>query len=167
VNTPFVELNGYVWHDYKKRHGVKEMADVSTGEILEFTRVSVAQYVSDDAKFVKLFVDDMVNFDRYSNAAQSLLKWLIMNLPVGSEEVRIHVDSVKHEMGYKSRKQVYSAIYELCTDNVLAKKVGGDDYFVNPNKLFNGNRDKLLKKDIRSGFRDKLYDNRPDYLKKT
>lgn len=155
--SPFVELSGMRRATTMDKQ-VARVADVETGEEATMIKAkSVGHYWKDEAPFTKLYHSDGITFSSLPKCALKLLEHVIMNIPVGKEEIEIDAASILSDMGYNGRKSVYDAIVALCEQKIIAKKFGEKHtYFVNPNKLFNGKREGLMDAVSREPFAAEL-----------
>ena len=99
---------------------------------------------SDRAKFTKLFKGVEEDVKGLSSSAIGVLMFVIKNLKAGKDEVRIDANLCMADLKYKSRASVYEGVFGLLKAGFLYRKAGWDgEYFINVNKIFNGQRWKL------------------------
>lgn len=148
IISPF-EIDGVSKVDWL-RHGTDTNRDIAvnqnTGEFMEITHLGIAKegYV-DRKEFRKIYTDGIIALGDFKASGLKVLMYVLQNLQKDSDLIRLNAQVCMKELGYKTYKSFYSGLTELLEKNILAKQVGGDWFFVNPNMIFNGNRTKLYK----------------------
>ena len=62
--------------------------------------------------------------------------------------IKINVNKFQEEVGIKSRTTVYKAIEELCINNFITPFTKRTYYWINPHRLFKGDRVKTYKDNL-------------------
>jgi|GEM_PF-2958869 len=97
--------------------------------------------VFDKQDHVRIYNDFYHVFRDFSRSALDVFFYVVKDLPEGADEVLLSVPLVIQVMAMP-RSSVYSGIIELVERGVLARKTGGDMYFINPSMFFKGSRSK-------------------------
>lgn len=102
-------------------------------------RVALTQKV-DHETFIKVFKDGLKYIADLSRTAQSIMWYIMDNLPRDKSYVIIDNASIMDYCHFKTRKSVRDGVMELLTKNIIAKSPLPKKYWVNPLVVFNGNR---------------------------
>lgn len=94
----------------------------------------------DHETFVKVFKESLRYVAKLSRTAQSILWYIMDNLPKDKGYVIIDNATIMDYCGFKNRKSVRDGIIELLDKNILTRTTISKKYWVNPLVVFNGNR---------------------------
>ncbi len=119
-------------------------------EVEEETRlVDTGRYkgyvYQDNLHFYKIFrgVEDEIG--KLNAVSIRVLFYMMQNLGYSKDYVRVDVAEWAKALGYSTNKSIYDGLFGLLKNEFIYKKTGRDgDYFINVNKIFRGNRIKLL-----------------------
>lgn len=121
-----------------------ELVDKDTGEVHEFgTDADFGFFDLDKKKFTKVFDEAIMHIRDLKIAGVKVLCYLMTILEKNRDYVCVDMDSCREFCGYNSNKDVYKGIVELIEKGFLAKKVGYNEYFINSNLMFKGDRTKI------------------------
>lgn len=101
----------------------------------------------DKNPYAKVYLEfvDIVSKESIGLPAVRMLFFILKKLKVGSDVVRFTVLAAKAHTGYKADKSIYEGLVDLIKMGVIARKDGTEEeYFINPQYIFRGKRDKLL-----------------------
>lgn len=128
----------------KKRHGGGQFANVDGGEVMEAELFVFGEWlISEREEFSKLYAagrDAMVGL---SQAGVRMLCYLLKSLKKDSDTVYLSVEGFLEYANYKNRKSYYEGAFELLQAGFVARCLRENDYFINPNMIFNGKRHKI------------------------
>jgi hypothetical protein len=139
-SNPF-EISGVALKHIIKKVDSFEVVNTSTGEVEMLHKA--AQQVSfnkDSLMFKKVFdgaIDDVKDF---TPAALKIWCYLLKNLSINKDEVIINMQECMEYSGYDTKSPLYKGICELIAKKFIARRVGVNTYFINPDKFFNGKR---------------------------
>lgn len=102
-------------------------------------RIALTQKV-DHEEFTKIFRESVGYILRLSRTAQSVIYYIIENLPKDKGYVIIDNATVMEQCNFKTRKSVRDAVVELLEKNIITRTTVPKKYWVNPLIMFNGNR---------------------------
>ncbi len=102
-------------------------------------RIALTQKVDHEA-FTKVFHDSISYILKLSRTAQSVVFYIIQNMPKDRGYVVIDNSTVMSMCGFKTRKSVRDAVVELLDKNIITRTTVPKTYWVNPLIMFNGNR---------------------------
>lgn len=102
-------------------------------------RIALAQKV-DRETFIKVFRESIRYIAQLSRTAQSVLWYIMDNLPQDKGYVVIDNMTVMDFCGFKNRKSVRDGVVELLEKNFLTRTTVPKKFWVNPLIVFNGNR---------------------------
>lgn len=138
--NPF-EVSGVVTKQLIKRGETMELANTDTGEITVYQKAgNIVNYDKDTLKFTKVFSNAITDIKDFSTPALKLWCYILDNIGIGTDEVYITAQDVMTYGEYNSKTPVYKALCELITKKFIARKVGTNLYFINPDKFYNGKR---------------------------
>lgn len=124
--------------------------DDDDGCQIEVKKVDVLKYTTEDRKpFVKVY---SYGFDMAKELCTPALKvWCYIgdNLKKNTNIISLNVNDIMSYTGYNSSANIYWGICELLEKKIIARKVGKDEYYINPNIFFRGNRMSLENKTIK------------------
>lgn len=145
LENPFKIASGKIKEVFKEVKGAPfEMADVKTGEVSFFQKVSkITKVTVDTANYVKIYKGNADVVYKLTHSSLIMLHYII-------NEIGIHTDRIILDSGSYcdimscSDKTFRRSVNELIDKGVIAKRKGSSiEYFVNPNFIFNGSRLKL------------------------
>lgn len=161
TDTPFTNLTGmgtaFVRPDEELLRPVygmdsmpKKVKDTETGLDLQGgVKYLGKERVIDRRQYAKVYIEftELVVSEGLSMAGVKMLFFVLGRLKPGKDIVRFDIKVARRITGYKSDKSVYEGLVDLIRIGVLARKEGSnEDYWCNPQFIFRGNRDKLIKK---------------------
>ena len=142
--------------DYSPYEGSlkKRLNECTSNRILSFgnANVELEQYQNnitaklvltqkvDHESFTKVFHDGIFYLLKLSRTAQSVVMYIIQNLPKDRGYIVLDNATVMESCKFKNRKSIRDAIIELLEKNVLTRTTVPKKYWVNPLLMFNGNR---------------------------
>ncbi len=149
IETKAVKKKGGTWTGYnvdKEEYFGGQSPDV------------VFDAVIDTAHFVKLFRESILDIPKLSIPAYRLVHYIMFNLGKDQDFVTINVNDFLDMFGYNKPEKVqglptpqrntvhyYRAVAELLKKEYICKKSGRpQSFFINMNKIFNGDRTKLI-----------------------
>jgi hypothetical protein len=132
----------------------KRLNEVASRRVLSFgnARVDLEKYQDnitaqialtqkvDRETFIKVFKENLKNIAKLSRTAQSILWYIMDNLPQDRGYVIIDNMSVMEYSHFKTRKSVREGVIELLEKDFLTRTTIPKKFWVNPLILFNGNR---------------------------
>lgn len=116
-------------------------------------KIALTQKVDHEA-FTKVFHDSVSYILKLSKTAQSVILYIIKNMPKDRGYVVIDNTTVMSMCGFKTRKSVRDAVVELLEKNIITRTTVPKTYWVNPLILFNGNRITYAKEYILDEIKD-------------
>lgn len=143
IISPFRVKDGDIIEAYKREGGgVFEFADTLSGEVSLFEKqVKSKRVIVDRGNYVKLFKGSYSLVHGLSANSLRLFLFICFHVGVHSETIIFSYESVSKFCGFK-RTVYYQSVSDLLDKQVIARK-GSNEYFVNPNYVFNGSRLKL------------------------
>jgi hypothetical protein len=119
----------------------KEVVVSEHGEVLgKDNKYSLADF----QEHIRVFNYDL--FLKMSASAIMIMSYIMKEIPKEGDEVLLNIQSIMEIFNLKSRTAVYTGIINLVDSKVIAKKVGKDLYYINPDYLFKGSRSKWYDK---------------------
>ena len=94
----------------------------------------------DKQPHIKVYNDMYDIFTKLSTSGIMILSYLFKELPEDNDEVFLNVQLIMTRNNLKSRTAVYTGIMDLMDKQIIAKKVGGDSYYINPAYIYKGKR---------------------------
>jgi hypothetical protein len=161
TDTPFTNLTGmgtaFVRPDEELLRPVygmdsmpKKVKDTETGMDLQGgVKYWGKERVIDRRQYAKVYIEfiELVVSEGLSMSGVKMLFFVLGKLKPGNDVVRFNIKVARRVTGYKSDKSVYEGLVDLIKIGVLARKEGTNElFFVNPQLVFRGSRDKLIKK---------------------
>lgn len=121
-----------------------EIVDKDTGEVHEFgTNSEFGFYEYDKKKFVKVFDEAILHIRDLKISGVKMLCYMMTIVERNRDYISIDLDAAREFCGYQNNKDVYKGIVELVEKSFIAKKVGYNEYFINSNMFFKGDRTKI------------------------
>jgi hypothetical protein len=161
TETPFTVLTGmgnvFMRPDeellrpvYGKDSMPKKVKDLEMGvELTGGVKYYGKERVLDRKQYAKIYIEfiDLIVGEGLSMAGVKMLFFVLKMIKPGKDLVRFNVRTARGVTGYKSDKSVYEGLVDLIKVGVLARKEGSnEEFFINPQYIFRGAREKLIKK---------------------
>lgn len=124
----------------------KEEVDTKTGEIDKVVKTG------DFEKHIRIFPSAFTDFGNLNSMAVQLMSYTFHN--VSNDVIRLNVRELMEYFGITSSASVYRGIFCLLQNEFIARKVGGDTYFINPSKFYPGSRTDWYKKSMDESTKD-------------
>lgn len=143
--NPFKINEGKIKEVFKENKGAPfEMADVKTGEVSYFQRVTkVTKVIVDTANYTKIYKGNKEVVRNLTHGALLMLHYIIDEIDIHSDQIVLESNSYCSEMKCAD-KTFRRSINELLEKNIIAHKYGSTiEFFVNINYVFNGSRLKV------------------------
>lgn len=136
----------------KRKQGEEQYEVYSKDDGVQINVVSQYESCSrlvDTLPYVKAFRSGILKrLKNMSQPACNMYLYILENLGVGRTSIHITDKSFLVACGYSpsSRSLYYTAVQELLERGILARKTGSkNEFWINPNVIFNGDRTRLLK----------------------
>ena len=108
--------------------------DVKTGEL---------EWVKGDLQaHVRIYGEMYDDFYGLSTMALRILGFMFREMRRDIDEVTLNIQLLMVEFKTDNRVGIYKGVLDLLDKEIIARKVGGDKYFINPNKLYSRGRGK-------------------------
>lgn len=113
----------------------------STGEF-EGVPVMLRKRKVDANQFVKMYISTMKAWLNLSPKAQKMLRCIITQMKPNKDVVHLELNSeeIKMTSQLKSKVSMYGGLDELIDRHIIAKGKYSDQFYINPNVMFSGNR---------------------------
>lgn len=137
------KLEGLEARLVKEKDGLPvELVNPDTGELTLCLEIPKGKFINHDTlQFKKVYNSALGTIKNFSTPALRVWCYVLHELGIKSDVVRIDVKTCKEFTGYTSDVPIYKGIVELLENKFLFRKVGSTtEYFINVNKYFNGNR---------------------------
>ena len=142
-NNPFVETEIVVVNKRLVSSGY-EVIDKTTGEVLDFGEEhKIGYFKLDKKKFTKVYDEAIYSIRDMKIAGIKVLCYLMTILSRDTDYIVFNNKECMEFCGYTSSKDVYKGLVELIEKDFLAKKTGHNEYFINTNLIFKGDRTKI------------------------
>jgi hypothetical protein len=139
-DNPFNITGVNIKHIIRKGE-VTELTNTTTGEIQLFQQLGEQlSFNKDSLQFTKVYNGAVKDIKNFSSPAIKVWCYIIENLSINRDSIIINVQSCAKYAEYDSKSVVYKGICELIAKGFIARKVGVNEYFINPDKFFNGKR---------------------------
>lgn len=92
----------------------------------------------DRQSHIKVYNDMYDIFTKLTTSGIMILSYLFKELGEDEDEVYLNVQLIMAKHQLKSRTAVYTGIMDLMDKQIIAKKVGGDSYYINPAYVYKG-----------------------------
>jgi hypothetical protein len=89
----------------------------------------------------KLYSDMYDHLREMSRSGLDVFVYVLRNLTKHGDEILLNIPQIMDGMKI-SRPSVYLGIIELMDRNMIARKIGSETYFINPDMFFHGDRGK-------------------------
>ncbi len=116
-----------------------EVIDMNSGEVKVASRIVGREEQIDTSSFVKLYEPKMLM--KLSRVGLSVFCY-VMDVLRYDSYITFNYNDCMEYTGHKTRKSVYNGLQELLSLEFLKEK-GDKQYYVNPNIIYKGNRNKL------------------------
>lgn len=94
----------------------------------------------DIREYRKLYVEELDTIKELTTAGLKVLCYVLKNIGVEKDSLVIHLQDCMEFTGYKSKVNVYGGIADLLERQILYRKVGVSNYFININCFYSGDR---------------------------
>jgi hypothetical protein len=94
----------------------------------------------DKQPHIKVYNDMYDIFTKLNTSGIMILSYIFKELKDDQDEVFLNVQLIMAVNELKSRTAVYTGIMDLMNNQIIAKKVGGDTYYINPAYIYKGKR---------------------------
>jgi hypothetical protein len=139
-DSPF-NVSGIVPVHYIEAGKSSQVVNVNTGELGIYSELGTEKsFNSDKLQFTKVFNGSFSDIKTFSPAALKVWCYIIENLQIRRDFIKVSIKECMEYCEYDSRMPIYNGICELIAKEFIARKVGSNEYFINPNKFFNGKR---------------------------
>jgi len=139
-DNPF-DITGVSIKNIIKKGEITELTNTTTGEIQLFqTLGEQVSFNKDSLQFTKVYNSAISDIKNFSPAALKVWCYIMENLNINRDSILLNVQSCAKYADYDSKSAVYKGICELISKQFIARKVGVNEYFINPDKFFNGKR---------------------------
>lgn len=112
-----------------------ETSDVIAQEA-QFLRVEEV----DEKQFIKVYVDFFSAQQGLTKAGREVLMYLLTLLEPKKDTIRVRIDLAMKYLDYKTQKPIFKGIADLLQSDVIARTSWNDEYYINPDLMFNGDR---------------------------
>lgn len=128
----------------KEGHNVT-LSDDDGVEVGNFSLGGKQEYKEfDSAPFVKLFDNCFDNGKKLTTPGLRVFFYILTQLHLEDDVVVIRPIECAEYCGYSHRKDIYRGIVDLLENDFIARKTGGaNEYFINFNYVFRGDKIKL------------------------
>lgn len=140
--NPF-EVKGVVRVNRNVKNNTELVVNKETGEMYELTKVKSQTTLVDEKPFRKVYEECLEPLKSFTIPALRLYCYILQNLPINNNYVRISVKYALEYCGYNesSKSSLYKGLTELLDKKIIAVSAKGDShYWINTNLIFNGNR---------------------------
>ena len=142
---------------YKSANEKKLSATLETGKVVNLTIPEKSSFfLVDKSNFVKVISTDLMLWAKeLSYSGYRILMYIISNIGVNDDMIRISISELRSIYAWKSNTMIYQGLENLLSCRFIFRSSESNMiYFVNRNKIYNGNRVMEAKKDM---------DNRDSY----
>ncbi len=94
----------------------------------------------DKTPFIKIYATDLTYINEMSKLGLKLFIHIMQSLKFNSDKVLFNIEDFKDKTGYRHTNKVYPAIKELLRLKVIAKHPINSVFWINPSKVFRGER---------------------------
>lgn len=131
------------------KDGNKALIDASTGEFAgQLQRVYIQNVEVDTEKFIKIYastIDELMNLSGAGLKVFKLVYAIVMDKP-NIDSVLLDFNALSHLKKWTySQTTFISGINELLTKNILYRALSANQYFINIELFFNGDRVAIIK----------------------
>ena len=144
---------------YKSANEKKISATLETGKMVNITIPEKSSFfLVDKSNFIKVVNTDLLLWAKELNySGYRILMYIIGNIGANDDMIRISVSELRNIFELKSNTMIYQGLENLLSCRfIFRSSESAHIYFINRNKIYNGNRVLEAKKDM---------DNREAYRK--
>lgn len=116
-----------------------EVIDTKTGEVTVGTQLIGRQKIYDSSEFIKWY--DPKILIGLSLSAVSVFSYIVAELKFGGIMLFNYKEAAQYT-GYRNRQSLWKGLQELQNKDIIRKK-GKNEYWVNPNVVYRGQRDEF------------------------
>lgn len=154
--NPFlVEAKAHIVKFDKKIHGTRMLlADSGTGEIISnidgqpMTIGPEYEYKKsskDIGEYRKIYVEALKPASNLTQPGLKLLYYILSELRPKKDYVYMNIQDALNWCGYKSHRPFYDGLVDLLENRFICQKASSEPiYWINPAKIFNGDRRAVL-----------------------
>jgi hypothetical protein len=124
--------------------GYSETLQDAEGNDLLGRHIIAKKEIVDTEKFAKIYIDAVKTMWKLDNSGVRIFTYILENLPINGDVVVLSATSIMKYCGYKSKTSVIAGINNLVQNNIIAKTISKNLYYINPLIIFNGNRLSLI-----------------------
>jgi len=136
---------------YKSANEKKLSATLETGKVINLTIPEKSSFfLVDKSNFVKVISTDLMLWAKeLSYSGYRILMYIISNIGVNDDMIRISISELRSIYAWKSNTMIYQGLENLLSCRFIFRSSESNMiYFVNRNKIYNGNRVVEAKKDM-------------------
>lgn len=153
IETPFIVLDGMQYSLRTSNNSFQKAVTGDGEEIIFMKSNNTVEIYKDTNPYRKIFKSNISTFKDLSIPGYKVLAYVLDNLPINDELICIVPSELVDYCGYQTTKNIYVGILDLLNNEFISRKAGADScYWVNPNKIFNGDRTKLLEASCRHEY---------------
>ena len=117
------------------------VSDTSTGELYDMRKLAKTETVEvDTLSYTKVYHNSLESVSEFSIPALKIWCFILQAIKPTKYAFEINFKEAMEFSGYKSIPNIYKGIVELLDKGFIAKSVGRNMFFLNPNYYFNGDR---------------------------
>jgi hypothetical protein len=125
---------------YFTKGDVVEIVD-NNGEVVNYQKLGTeVNKVIDQREYRKVYVNELVTLKELSASGLKVFCYILKNLKVKKDDITISIADCMEFTGYKSKVNIYNGIVELLDKQIIYRKVGTGNYYININAIYNGAR---------------------------
>jgi hypothetical protein len=143
------------------------VVDKKSGQMWEQFPVDTTTTLADTRTFIKVYQQSMVSLKDMTNAAIKLYCFILAKLRPNKDTIRISYKGCAEFCAFGNKMSYYNGLEQLLEQEFIFKTLEVNEYWINVNLLFNGNRLHLVdEEDIRYGKPEKEEDltSKIDYI---
>ncbi len=136
---------------YKGASEKNMMATLESGKLVNLTILDKSKFfLVDKSNFAKVIITDLLSWSRdLSYAGYRMLMYILSNLGTNDDRVRISILECRELFDLRSNTMIYQGLENLLANRfIFRSKDGSTVYFINRNKIYNGDRVKEANKDF-------------------
>jgi hypothetical protein len=136
---------------YKSANEKKLSATLETGKVVNLTIPEKSSFfLVDKSNFVKVISTDLMLWAKeLSYSGYRILMYILSNIGVNDDMIRISISELRSIYAWKSNTMIYQGLENLLSCRFIFRSSESNMiYFVNRNKIYNGNRVVEAKKDM-------------------
>lgn len=117
------------------------MSSVSTGELFDLRSLPKQENIETDTKsYRKVYEDSFPTIKNFSIPELKVWCYIVQKLKPHKHTVEINYKELVEYTGYKTSPLIYIGLGDLIKDKYIAKSDKKWVYYINSNKIFNGDR---------------------------